>query len=329
MRAAVFSRSSLIVTARIAIGCLATLGLATGIASAQTYGIATMQPGTLSNATGSAIAKVMQQQLKLQTRVQPNAGESTLLPLVDSGEIDLGIANIFEVVQAYQGKAAAGKQEKLRIVGAIHPIRIGFFVRKDSNIKTIADLRGKRVTLGFSAMRTIDDVALALLATGGLTASDVQAVLVPNVVRSAESFMSGQADCFVFALGAGKVTEVDASVGGGIRILPISSDPNALAAAQKIFTALYLTEVTPRPGLTGVPEKLKVLSYDNLLVTGADAKDELVYNVVDAMVRNKGDLAASAPWLAELAPDQLYKKYPVPYHPGAVKWFKEKGLAPQ
>jgi TRAP transporter TAXI family solute receptor len=292
------------------------------LASAQTYGVATMQPGTLNYTSGSAIAKVMQQQLGMQTRVQPSGGESTLLPLVNAGEADLGIANIAEVVDAYEGRARAGKQEKLRVVAAIYPIRVAFFVRKDSDIKSVADLKGRRVPLGFSAMGTIDAIVRAKLAGAGLTEKDVKPVLVPNVLRSADDFLSGAADAFEFALGAGKVNEVDASV-GGIRAISVSDTPQALDAMKKIFPYVYITTVSPRTGLTAVSEPTKVFSYDNLLVTSADAKDDAVYKILDGLIKNKGELVGTAPWLAEFVPATAYKKYRVPYHPGAMKWYAD------
>jgi TRAP transporter TAXI family solute receptor len=304
---------------------LLALALLTSSAIAQTYGVGTMQPGTLSNSTGSAIAKVMQQKLSMQTRVQPSAGESTLLPLVNNGETDLGIANILEVVAAFEGKAVAGKQDKLRIVSVIHPLRVGFFVRKDSPIKTMADLKGKRVPLGFSAMGTINTLALAMLATAGMTENDVKPVLVPNVIRSADDFINGSAEAFFFALGAGKVNEVDASV-GGIRIVDMPDTPEGMAAARKIFPYMYLTELTPRPGLTGVTGPVKVTGYDNLLVTSTATKDDVIYKIIDGLLLNKADLAATAPWLREMTSTDMYKNYPVPYHPGAVKYFADKGV---
>ncbi len=305
---------------------LATLGAAVSSpASAQTYGVATMQPGTLNYTSGSAIAKVMQQSLNLQTRVQPNAGESTLLPLVNGGEADLGIANVAEVVDAYEGRARAGKQEKLRVLAVIHPIRVAFFVRKDSGIKTVADLKGKRVPLGFSAMGTIDAIVKAKLASAGLTEKDVKPVMVPNVVRSADDFLSGAADAFEFALGAGKVSEVDASV-GGIRAVGVPDTPEALAAMRKIWPYVYITTVNPRPGLVAVAEPTKIFSYDNLLVVGAHVKDDVAYKILDTLFKNKAELVATAPWLVELNPANAYKKYAVPYHPAAVKWFADNKI---
>src|SRR5882762_6156205 len=66
-------------------------------ATAQTYGLATMQPGTLAHTVGSAIAKVLKEKGGLNTLVQTTAGETVLIPMVARGEIDLGIANMLEV----------------------------------------------------------------------------------------------------------------------------------------------------------------------------------------------------------------------------------------
>jgi uncharacterized protein len=312
---------------RFAAACAGAIGLGalTVPASSQTYGIAVMQPGTLSNMTGAAIAKVMQQRLGFQTRLQPTGGSTTLLPLVNLGEADFGIANVLEVAEAFEGTARAGKQASLRVAAAIHPLRVAFFVRKDAPIHSVADLRGKRVPLGFAAMRTLDTLARAGLVAGGLTINDVKPVLVPNVIRSADDFMSGAADAFFFALGAGKVSEADASV-GGIRALPMPDSPEALAAAQKIFKYLYFSEVAPHPGLTGVAAPGKALSYDNLLVTSSNVKDEVVYEVLAALEEHKADLVATAPWLSEFSAAQSYKSLPIPYHPGAVRYFREKNI---
>ena len=113
-------------------------------------------------------------------------------------------------------------------------------------MKTMADLKGKKVGMGFSAMRTIDPMVKAILATGGLTEKDVTPVLVPNVIRGADDFASGAADMFFFAFGAPKVREVDATV-GGIRALEIPE--SGMAAAKKILPEGYLTHGHAKPVL--------------------------------------------------------------------------------
>jgi uncharacterized protein len=311
-------------SAFIALGALAVAGAA----QAQTYGIATMQPGTLNHTTGSAIARVLKEKAGMNMLVQATAGESVLLPLVHRGEADLGIANIAEVVEAYEGRARAGKQDKLRMIGALHPLRTPFFVRKDSEFKSVGDLRGKRVPIGYSAMGTINTTVLAILASAGLTERDVRGVLVPNVVRGAEEFASSAADSFFFALGGAKVNEVDATV-GGVRVLNIPDTPQVLEAMRKIFPYVYLTAVSPRPGLTGVLEPVNVFSYDNVLVVSADTKDEVVYKIVETLGANKAELVLTAPQLNEFSIAGLYKKYPIPYHPAAIKYFQDNKVEPR
>ena len=296
-----------------------------GAAQAQTYGIATMQPGTLNHTTGSAIAKVLKEKGGLNVLVQPTAGETTLIPMVGRAEADLGIANIAEVVNVTQG-TGAGQQADLRLVGSVHPLRVAFFVRKDSNMKSIADLKGRRLPVGYSAMRTIDAITNAMLATARLTPADVKPVPVPNVVRGADDFVSGNADVFMFAFGGAKVREADATV-GGLRVLEI---PEAgMPASRKIFPYGYLSEVDPGPAYTGVAQKMKVYSYDNMLFTNAKVADDIVYKMIDTMESNKPDLVAVQPALRDFSAANLYKRYDIAYHPGALKYFKDKGLQPK
>jgi TRAP transporter TAXI family solute receptor len=292
-------------------------------ALAQTYGIATMQPGTLNHTSGSAVAKVLKEKAGLNVLVQPTAGETTLIPMVGSAEADLGIANIAEVLNASRGTGGSVKQPALRLIGSLHPLRTAFFVRKDSNMKGIGDLKGRRVTVGYSAMRTIDVLIGAMFASGGIAHGDIKPVLVPNVVRGAEDFMSGAADTFMFAFSAPKVREVDATV-GGIRALEMSEA--GMDAARKIFEYGYLSEVEPGPAYVGVPQKMKVYTYDNMLFTNARVKDDVVYKVIDTLEKNKADLVTVQPALREFSAAGLYKKYDVPYHPGALRYFKDHNL---
>jgi hypothetical protein len=296
------------------------LALATGTATAQTYGFATMQPGTLNHTTGSAIAKVLKEKAGMNVLVQPTAGESVMIAIVGRGEAELGMANAPEIAAAL----ANGGQPNVRILGAVYPLRTAFWVRKDSTMRTIADLNGKRVTLGFSAMRALDPVVRAMLATGGLSEKDVKPVLVPNVIRSADDFVSGAADMFYFAFGAPKVREVDVTT-GGIRVLEIPDSPG-MAAARKVSPYGYLTEVSPGPIFTGVERPMKVYTVDNIMFTHAKVPDDVVYKMLETMETNRDDLIAVALALREFQPAGLHKSYEFPYHPGALKYFKDRNF---
>ena len=305
----------------IATTALLAVGLATGPASAQTYGFATLPPGTLNHTTATAIAKVLKEKGGMNVLVQPTAGDNVIVPMVGRGEAEIGITNIME---AQDGSEGASKD--LRIITAVHALRTPFFVRKDSGMHTIADLKGKRVALGYSAMRNIDKAARAMLATAGLTEKDVKPVLVPNVVRSVDDFISGAADMFYFAFGAPKVREADASV-GGIRVLDM--DVSKMADARKIMPWGYATQVAPGPIFVGVEKPMKVYSFDNVLITSAKTPDAVIQKILETLEKNKADLVTVQPVLREWTPAFGYKKYGVAYHPGALKFFKEHNLSPQ
>jgi TRAP transporter TAXI family solute receptor len=291
-----------------------------GTALAQTYGFATLQPGTLNHTTASAAAKVLKEKGGMNVLVQPTAGDQVIVPMVARGEAEIGISNAMEV---HDGLAKGFKD--LRIIGAAHALRVGFFVRKDSGVMKIADLKGKRVPYGFSAMRALEPTVRAMLATANLTEKEIKPVLVPNVVRSADDFASGAADAFYFAFGAPKVREVDATV-GGIRMTEI--DEAGMPAARKIERWGYLTQVTPGPVFVGVEKPMKVYSFDNLFFTSAKTSDEVVYKILDTLLKNKTDLIAVQPVLREFTPEFAYKQYDVPYHPGALKYYQEHKIAP-
>jgi len=151
---------------------------------------------------------------------------------------------VLEIEEATKGEGAyeGRKQANLRVLGVIFPLYSSIFVRKDSPIKSLAELKGKRIPYGFSAQVTLERIVDAIIATGGLARRDVVQVLVPNVNRGADDFMEGKIDGGFFALGAAKVTEVDKTV-GGIRYLPLSDDVSRRVRAVLLFLG--------QPGPTG------------------------------------------------------------------------------
>jgi hypothetical protein len=299
----------------------AALVIAGAAAQAQTYGFAAMQPGSLNHTTSSAVAKVLKEKGGLNTLVQATSGESVIIAIVGRGEADFGMANAPEIGMALADRG----QPNLRMIGAFYTLKTGFWVRKDSTMRTVSDLRGKRVSMGYSAMRALDAMSRAILAAGGLTEKDIKPVMVPNVVRSADDFVAGSADMFLFAFGAPKVREVDANV-GGIRFLEFPASPG-IAAARKISPYGYLSDVAPGPIFIGVEKPMKSYTIDNILFTHAKVPDAVIYKAIETLEANKADLVAIAPPLREFSAAGLYKTYDFPYHPGALKYFKDKNIA--
>ena len=256
-------------------------------------------------------------------------GTSAYMPMIDRGEIDLGVVNIIEAKEGLTGTGAfAGKkQANIRIVAVLYPFRSGFFVRKDAPMQTIADLKGKRIPYGYTAQVTLKSVVDAFLANAGLTAADVRQVLVPNVIRGTDDFIAEKADAGFFALGAGKVAEANAAV-GGIRFLQMDDSPAAVARMQKVLPEAYVVTVNPSPALAGVLAPTKLMAYDYVLIAGAHVKDEIVGRVVEILAANKAALVEAFAGYQGFDPSKMAKKLPVDYHPGAIAAYMRAGHWP-
>ncbi len=287
-----------------------------GAAPAQgVLGVGTMSQGTLSYTTGSVLAQMMTERLGMQARVQPNSGESTLLPLLDAGELDFAIANALEAAEAFEGLGmfAGRKLENIRVAAVLYPLRVALFARAEDGLERVADLQGKRVTAGFSAMGSVRTLLDAALAGGGLSIDDVFPAPAPSVAAGADQFADGRADAFFFAVGAGKVSEVDAST--PVRILGFDDREAALERIRAVFPEGYVATIAPSPGMTGVPVATDVLAFDNLLLTRADMPDETVRAVVTGLRDERDALIAGFGMFRGLDPERLLsERMRVPPH---------------
>jgi uncharacterized protein len=307
--------------------CALSLALA-GTAAAQPIGIGSSPQGTLTYAVGAAISKALSEAGNLQSRVQPSSGTGVMIPLVNSGEIDMGAANTLELYDAFHGVGTfeGRPNPKLRTMAVVFPIKVGLFVRNDSPIKTVKDMKGKTVAYGFTSQEIIKKTVDAMLATGGLSVNDMRSVLVPNLIRGVDDFMAGRVDTTTFALGSAKVAEADAAV-GGIRFVSLENNPTSLAALKKEFPTAYLDKVEPAANLAGVREPIVTMFYDYTIFANADVPAERVKNILRIVAENKDILVPAQPLFKDMQSARLYSHIDVPYHDGAIAYFREKGIA--
>lgn len=301
--------------------------LLAGAAQAQTVGIVTTPVGSYSNSAGQAIAKVLVDKAGLRAIVQ--AQSSTGFDEVYSGAAEFNVSNSFDATfyatgtGEYQGR---GAEPNMREVGALIPYRVAMHVRADSDIKSIRDLKGKRVSSGFISQKTIGRIIEAHLANAGLTYDDVVKVPTPNVTSQAEDFKGGKVDVLFFALGSAAVKEAAASV-GGVRVLELDTSPQALRRMQALLPGSYVTEVTPNPALDGIVKPTHLMAFDMIMITNARVPEDVVYRVVKALHGNKADLAAIFRPFALFQPQNMAKPIEgVQFHPGAAKYYREIGL---
>ena len=224
----------------LAAATIAATALAAG-ASAQTVSIGTNPQGSLAYTTGAGVAKVAIENAGVKMRVVPQGGPVVTLPLLNDGELDFTIS--VSVVTAFAQSGGAmfkgRKQENVRVVASLFPLVVGWYVRDDSPIKTIADLKGKRLPSRYTKQKIAGLFARALLATGGVTEKDVKGVPVPNGVRGVQDFMEGRVDAANFSLSSGKTRQAHAAV-GGIRVLSAEMNDKTQAILRKIAPGAVL-----------------------------------------------------------------------------------------
>lgn len=298
-------------------------------ARAQVLAMGTSPQGTWTYSAGATVAKVAGDE-GLQMRVQPYGGTTTYVPLVNAGEIEFGLSGHLEVIYAVRGieDFEGRKHGDIRVVAVLTPIQVALFVRADSGIRAVRDLKGKRVPSDYGSQRIIQTLINGELANGGLEPGDVVGVPVPNVNRGADDFAAGRADAFYFALGSAKVAETNAKV--AIRALPLDTAPAAVAAMQARVPVAYTMRVDPAPARAGVLEPIDILAYDYLVIAHAGAPDAAVERLARALYGNRDALRAGFPPLAGFSPQRMARDLgELAYHPGALKFYAEAGLRPR
>jgi TRAP transporter TAXI family solute receptor len=301
-----------------------------GAAAAQTVSVVTTPTGSFTNSAGVAIAKVITEKSKLRAIVQAQA-QAAVVP-VHEGNAEFGMGNSFDTTffttgtGEYEGQ---GPRPNLRNIGPMSVYRVAMHVRADSPIRTLKDLKGKRVSAGFNAQKTIARIIEAHLANAGLTYDDVQKVLTPNVRQAADDFIAGRTDVLYFAVGAAVLKQAAATV-GGLRILPIDDSPEAQARMEAVLPGSYVTRVDPAPHIEGIAEPTNVVAFDMSFFTNKDVPEPIVYTVTKTLHDNKPALVAAFPPMALFNPAGMAKPLKaVPFHPGALKFYQEVGLVPR
>ena len=307
--------------------CCLVAPLLVGAANAQSVSVITTPPGSFTHSAGAAIAKVITEKSKHRAVLQAQAASAVISVAAGTGEFGMGNAHDTTFYVTGTGEyAGQPPKANVRNIGPLSIYRVALHVRADSPMKSIKDLKGKRVSGGFNAQKAIGRIIEAHLANAGLSYDDVQKVLVPNVRSSADDFMTGKTDVLFFALGSAAVKQAAASV-GGLRVLNIESSPEARERMEKVLPGSYVLNVKPAPNIEGMKEPTNIVAFDMAFFTNKDVPDDVVYAVTKALHQNKADLVKAFRPMALFNPAGMAKPLKaVPFHPGALKYYKEIGL---
>ena len=305
---------------------LALNSMAWGQGMPRGFGIGTDPRGSLYYAAGDALGRVLSNHLPVPARVQPYAGTSIVLPLINNGELELGVNNANDSRMAYQGLKPSLASPRLRLASVLFPLRVAALVRHNASIRTVAGLRGRRVAGGFRGQLILWYNATSILANGGLGWRDVKRVPTANGAAGVKALIEGKVDATFLILGAGRVREANTTIAGGVRFLSLNTGPREIRAMRRVMPGAYWLEV--KKGSTpGVREKIAVAASDVFLVTGTHLGEAAISAVVKALFHNEKEIQGAAGLLGVFSRKQMVKRnVTIPYHPGAVKAYREVGL---
>ena len=314
--------------AKLALGMVAGVAFA-ATASAQTVGIGSTKAGAVSQITATISKAVSEHAPGLQMRKQTMGGTQQYIPVVNAGELEFGISNItqYHMARTGTGLSEGTKYENLRLISTMMKFTVSPVVSIKSGITKTSQLKGTRMAVGFKGAPLFSNLTQGALATADLTIKDIKPVPQVGLVQHWRAFMAGKIDWVIAAAGSGFVKQMNAKIDGGVRHISFPTDKASLAKMHKWFPKSDWEVIQPRKGLTAVIEPTNFVSYDYLLWTHKGLSDEMVYKVAKVMHTQEKQLKEGGPlWRSFQANKRLAKDQGHPYHPGAVKYYKEAGL---
>ena len=294
--------------------------------------IGTNPPGTVFYALTSGLAKIASDAGPIPTTVQPYTGTSTLLPLLNSGELDFAVVNGVDMGMAYLGPQkikVGGKNDfphspNIRLVMRGAPLMIGLLVKKDSPLNNLQEVRGKRVTGEYPAHQAVWFNVFGLLASGGISWKDVNVIPVPAVNDGVDALIQGRADVSAHAVNSAKIREADAAV--GIRHLPADCSPEGDKRIRQAVPGYY-GRVVKAKGAAAMVVDTCVVAYDIYFSTHKAQPDHVVTALLKAVWENVAKLVPIHPTFREWTRERAATaENTIPYHPAAIKFYREKGV---
>ena len=288
------------------------LSIATGGTSGTYYPLG----GDLANLFNTVIPDV-------NASAQATGGSADNLRLIDGEEAELGTVQNDVSYFAYTGTDSfEGEQiTSFSVISALYAEYVQIVVRADSDIQSIADFKGKSISIGAAGSGVYTN-ALHVLEAAGLTLDDIDAQYL-SFSESADGLKNKQIDAAFVCAGIpnAAVTELSSTV--GVRLISLSDEEvAALIAAHPTYTNLKLPADT-----YGLSEDANCIAITALLVCSNNLDEELVYNMTKAMFEQEGILTHAK--AAEITLENAFNGVgELPLHPGAARYYSEVGVLP-
>lgn len=306
---------------------VSAVALTGGVPSAFAQDFVTVLTGGTSGVyypLGVSLAKIYADNIKgINTNAQSTKASVENLNLLQSGRGEVAFALGDSVADAWEGNAEVGfpqKLDKLRAIGAMYPNYIQIVARKDTGIKTLADLKGKRVSVG--APRSGTELnARAVFKAAGISYDDLGKVEYLPFAESVELVKNRQLDATLQSAGLGVASIRDLASANEIVIVSVPAD-----LVSKIDNPVYVPATIPAGTYDGQTEDVPTVAIGNILVTREGLSEDLVYQLTKSMFENKDTLVAAHAAAKQVDKASATEGLPIPLHPGAEKYYKEAGV---
>lgn len=310
------------------IGLALTLGAAlissAALAQQQFVNVLTGGQSGVYYPLGVALSQVYAKAIpNVRSTAQVTKASAENLNLLQVGRGELALALADSVSNAWQGVEEAGfktKLDKLRGLSATYNNYIQIVANADSGITTLADLKGKRISVGAAKSGT-ELNARAILKAAGLSYADLGKVEYLPFGESVELMKNRQLDATLQSAGLGVASIRDLATSIKIVVIPVPAD-----VVTKVGDAAYQPSIIPANTYAGQTVDIATAAIPNFLVTHSGVSDELAYQMAKTMYDNIDTLYAAHNAAKAIKRENAIKGMPVPLHPGAERYYKEVGL---
>ncbi|MEO7254789.1 MAG: TAXI family TRAP transporter solute-binding subunit [Casimicrobium sp.] len=312
------------VVALLACAVTALLAVASG---AQNISIATGGTGGVYYPLGGGMAAALSKYVPgLQATAEVTGGSVDNLKLIGTGKPYIGFSMADASLDAYKGEDKfKGHPVPLRTLMVLYPNRMHIVTVDGRGVNTMADLKGKRVSTGSPGSAT-EVMAFRVLEAAGLDKDrDVKRERL-GVAESVNAIKDGKIDAFfwVGGLPTAGVTDLANTPNTKLKLIDHS---NLVAAMNKKYGNLYVEDVIPKSAYHGMESDNKQATVMNILVTNQSMDDKTAYNIVKTLFEKRDDLIAVHKEAVNFKlENQKTSASPIPFHPGALKYFAEKGV---
>ncbi|AXH16110.1 TAXI family TRAP transporter solute-binding subunit [Malaciobacter mytili] len=277
--------------------------------------------------TGGAICRLVNQykkETKIRCSVESTGGSVYNINTIKNGELDFGIAQSDVVYQAAKGmgKYQGEPVKKLKAVMAIYPELLTLVSRKDANINTLADVKGKRINLGNPGSGN-EATALDLFKASGIKKEDLSFAGALKASEMPDALRDNKIDGYFYMVGHPTANIKDASNSVDVRIVPLSGNN----VDELIKTHPYFAKANVPGGMyKGNDADVPTFGVKAVLITSDDVSEKAVYTVVKAILENFDTFKQLHPAYSNITKESLLDGLSAPLHEGAKKYFKEAGI---